>query len=81
MREAMEPLFYAAGVDIALLGHLHAYEVRHVTQCSSLSVAIQQVIAMELCSTTAVCGVKLQMLGLRVLVWQPHSATGWACQL
>ena len=27
MREAMEPIFYAAGVDIALLGHLHAYEV------------------------------------------------------
>ena len=24
MREAMEPIFYAAGVDIALLGHLHA---------------------------------------------------------
>ena len=34
MREAMEPLFYAAGVDIALLGHLHAYEVgRPVETC------------------------------------------------
>ena len=26
MRVAMEPLFYAAGVDIVLNGHLHEYE-------------------------------------------------------
>ena len=29
MRVTMEPLFYAAGVDIVLNGHLHEYERTH----------------------------------------------------
>ena len=29
MRVSMEPLFYAAGVDIVLYGHIHEYERSH----------------------------------------------------
>ena len=29
MREAMEPMFLAAGVDLVLNGHVHAYERTH----------------------------------------------------
>eukprot|EP00891_Asterochloris_glomerata_P008275 jgi/Astpho2/8275/Aster-01358 len=46
MREAMEPIFYAAGVDIALLGHLHAYERTNpvynynVNQCGTVHITM-----------------------------------------
>ena len=39
MREAMEPIFYEYGVDIALNGHLHEYERTNsvYVSCFSLS--------------------------------------------
>ncbi len=37
MRVTMEPLLYAAGVDIVLNGHLHEYERTHAVYVSPFS--------------------------------------------
>jgi hypothetical protein len=39
MREAMEPLFHAHGVDIVFNGHVHAYERTHPVYANATSAA------------------------------------------